>query len=1382
MKNSMIIYAANLFFKGEFMKSTQLAAFFRFIVFPVFLIIAPGLRADVPTSPFGADAAPDLYAPNIAGPGGFSTTQGGAPASALNPAQAGDTQRIIFDLGYFGLAGLEDEGGYGNVIEAGILLPTKYGVFGAALRFLNSPFDSFPLGTTLSGNISAAKELYQGMSVGAGLNFGVGTDWTLSADLGFRYNTGKLGPFHNFTWAATLRGMGKSYTPTWFTPAGGIALDLLHITGKDGKRDPLVIKASADISIPSIFYFDEINLIIKTGLDISIAELIDISISWPGASGLNVRELAEGAKFPAIPSLGLGVNIMLPSNSEKRIAGGRLPADGDLAFNAAMKPLYNGIYAFGLGAAWTVGVADKKPPLIAIDYPDTAYFSPNNDGRADYLEIPISISDTRYVDSWVWEITDEEGNVIRTYRNKELRPETHGVRNVISRLGAVKAGVDVPPVFRWDGIDDTGEPVPDGKYYFTVTAADDSGNTAASPRYAAILDNTPPEITINGMSETDRIFSPDADGSKDTIAFIPSGSREDIWESGIWNAAGARVRAFETEAGTPGARTWDGTDDSGAVVADGVYTYRIFATDRAQNYAVSAIENIIVNTIQPQVNLVIADPWFSPNGDGIKDTMYMDFRVPVKEGISAWSLRIRDTAGNTLRTINEGAAAVPLMYEYDGYDDAGAVLNEGAYRAELSVNYRNGYAASSFSPVFNLRVTPPRATIRAEYSAFSPDNDGNQDEMLIHQDGSSELVWTGDIRRTAGVPGERAVRSFRFSGVPPATISWDGRGDAGTKAVDGDYTYELYATDPAGNSGRSNTIRFTLSTADTPVMISADQRAFSPNADRIKDTVTLNPRIQVMDGILGYRLEILDGSRNIIRTFEGTGAPAAAISWDGRTAAGSIAPDGAYTAQIELRYVQGNRPAASSLPFTLDTQAPAAQLFAPFTVFSPNGDGKRDSIPFSITTAGDDEWTATVYGSGDRVVRTWNWKGAAPPLNWDGTDQAGNTAPDGVYRFSLQSSDEAGNSFASSVANITLDARIPRVILTSSAAAIAPKRNQSADPARFSLICSIQEGIENWSLDLIDDTGDVLRRFGPGGSVQNAAGNQNRVTPPPTSIGWNGLTEDGAIREGTWTPTLTVTYVKGDVAVAQASPLTVDISGPALSFNYRPEYFSPDNDGVDDELIMSLSAADASPIAAWSLEIREPQPPYPVFYRVEGRGSPAEQLIWDGRSNKGELAQSATDYPLFYTATDILGNSSAMESKIGVDVLVIRDGDRLRIQVPSIIFRQDAPDFNRLASATVENNERVLRRIAAILNKFRDYRVQVEGHANPVLRTEEEERVELQPLSEARARAVVNMLVEFGVARSRLSYVGMGGTRPIVRFEDRDNWWKNRRVEFILIK
>jgi outer membrane protein OmpA-like peptidoglycan-associated protein/flagellar hook assembly protein FlgD len=1018
-----------------------------------------------------------------------------------------------------------------------------------------------------------------------------------------------------------------------------------------------------------------------------------------------------------------------------------------------------------------VGVADKKPPVITIDYPETVWISPNNDGKADDLIFPLTITDQRYIAEWVLEIQDDAGKLIRTYRNKERRPETQGVKNILGRLTDVKSGVEVPPVFRWDGVLESGETAPDGLYSFIIGAADDNGNSARSPVYQVVVDNTPPEIAVEAPGGDGRIFSPDGDGSKDSLDIPQRGSEEDLWEGGIYDSAGGKVRSFRTEKGSPALQVWDGTDDAGRIVGDGVYHYRIDATDRAQNHSGAALDNIVVSTLQPSVSLFISDAFFSPNGDGIKDTVTMILQVPVSEGVTGWALAFRDGRGN-LRRRMQGGTEVPGRRDFDGRNDQGAALDEGAYQGELSVRYRNGYVSSALSPPVTLDLTPPRASVRSEYPAFSPDGDGNRDEMILRQEGSDELLWIGDIRR-AGFPAGPPVRSFRFQGVPPAEIRWDGHGEAGTFAADGAYTYELYATDPAGNTGRSGAAGFTLSTADTPVMISAGARAFSPNGDGVKDTIDLVPQVQVKEGITGYRVEVLDGGGRAIRTWEGGGVPPAALSWNGRDGGGAPAADGVYTAGIELRYVQGNEPSARSLPFTLDTQAPRGELSAPFTLFSPNGDGRRDFIPFAVSTGGD-EWEAVIRGEGDKPLRTWNWTGPAPSLVWDGTDQAGNSAPDGRYRLELRSADEGGNSTVLRVPGITLDSRIPRVFLTAAPAAVAPAAGQTADLVRFGIICPIRDGVETWRLELRDGEGKTLRSF------------SGEKEAPPDAIGWDGLAGGGIVREGLCTPVLTVSYTKGDQALAQAPPVLVDVSGPALSFASRPEYFSPDNDGVDDELVMNLGARDASPIASWSLEIREPRPPYPVFYRIEGRDSPGAETVWDGRSNRaggsGELVQAATDYPFSYRAADALGNASSMEGTIGVDVLVIRDGDRLKIQVPSILFRENAADFNTLSADTVDNNLRVLRRIAGILNKFRDYRVTVEGHANPVLRTAAEERNELQPLSEARARAVVTMLAEFGVARSRLSATGMGGTRPVIRYEDRDSWWKNRRVEFILVK
>lgn len=246
------------------------------------------------------------------------------------------------------------------------------------------------------------------------------------------------------------------------------------------------------------------------------------------------------------------------------------------------------------------------------------------------------------------------------------------------------------------------------------------------------------------------------------------------------------------------------------------------------------------------------------------------------------------------------------------------------------------------------------------------------------------------------------------------------------------------------------------------------------------------------------------------------------------------------------------------------------------------------------------------------------------------------------------------------------------------------------------------------------------------------------------------------------------------------------ITSPELRITFSPMYFNPIEDRTG--LSIFISAVDEVPISRWKLEIREPQPPYLLFYVWEGTGRPPARLTWSGMSFRGEMVQSASDYPVMFTVTNVTGNTSVTETYIEVDVFYTREGENLRIQIPSIVFDSNSGGWDNQNLVVIANNDNILRRIAQILRKFDAYKVQVEGHANPTIHPGDaggrrrEEIMELQPLSERRARAIVDYLAELGIERQRLSYVGMGGQRPIVSWEDRDSWWKNRRVEFLLIK
>jgi outer membrane protein OmpA-like peptidoglycan-associated protein len=266
-----------------------------------------------------------------------------------------------------------------------------------------------------------------------------------------------------------------------------------------------------------------------------------------------------------------------------------------------------------------------------------------------------------------------------------------------------------------------------------------------------------------------------------------------------------------------------------------------------------------------------------------------------------------------------------------------------------------------------------------------------------------------------------------------------------------------------------------------------------------------------------------------------------------------------------------------------------------------------------------------------------------------------------------------------------------------------------------------------------------------------------------------------------------------------------DTSPPEISVTLSPQPFSPDGDGVDDVLNVKITVESASPVQSWHIEIHEPEPPYLTFSEWSGDGLPPESLTWDGLSNEGELVQSASDYQFVLTVTNEY-DTGTYKGPISVDVLVRREeGDVLRVIVPSIVFAPNSAEFiNGVTPAQAENNDKILRRIAEILNKYNTYRVKVEGHANPTTapgtraRANEENGTKnvkgLLPLSEDRAKTVVNYLVNLGIERDRLTPIGVGSARIIVGYfkEDekgkptkalnKDNWWKNRRVEFILEK
>lgn len=1023
---------------------------------------------------------------------------------------------------------------------------------------------------------------------------------------------------------------------------------------------------------------------------------------------------------------------------------------------------------------------------------ESKYISPNNDGIQDELVIPLNISDKRYVQAWSLVVMDSNNNVVRTIENKVALPEKIGFKSFFKQLVTPKQGVIVPETVTWNGAMNNGETAPDGEYFYYLTATDDNGNKGKTNLYSVIIDTVAPEIEV--AQPTDKIFG---EGAKSAFKIRQTGSVEDEWVGTFKAADGTVVKTFKWVNAEPAEFSWNGTDDSDTQVFDGVYSYEIAATDRAGNVsAQTSITNIIYSADKPATNIFIdGSRYFSPNTESSLKNITFKITVPVPEEktgnkLVEWAVSIEDKSGNPVRVFNQkkDGEVPPSVIVFDGKDDNGKLLADGEYQAFVTAKYLNGYVPTKLSsPIIVLDTEKPAAQIVASEKVFGA---GAKDSvkysiMITPSAGAPVLSWKGQIVSAEGT----VVKSYDFGEYPPEAIIWNGISDAGSIAEKGKYNFVLSGTDLAGNAGGGTTKDYvTFDTTETQLLLAASDSAFSPNGNKVKDTITFTPVTATKD-VVAYEFAVKDNSGNVVYSVKEDKKLPANFVWNGKDNDKLLCQDGMYSAQLSVTAANGSTAAAATQSFELDTVLPKLSAEIPWDSFSPNGNGSQKNIPVTIKECSAEKlWTADVRNSKDKTVRKYTWNGSKEAFTWDGSDESGNMSENGVYSIVIYSTDDAGNSFSTELKGLTLDNRETKAYITAEYEGISPNNDKVLDVQKFEIKTSVTDSILAWNFDIRKEDGT---------SVYNL--NQNDSANLPATINWNGANKEGVVCEGTFTGTINVVYKNGNTVSSVSSPFICTATAPKLRVQTSPEYFSPDNDGVDDDLYIKLTGTTKAKIKNWSFVIKDPKGK--DFWKTSGKSQITERMVWDGLSNvqkdeKGnaERVQSAMDYPYVFTVTDNLGMTSTVEGKIPVDVLVIRDGNVLKMAVPSIIFESDSANFqkanSKLTQAQIDNNMKTLNRISDILKKFKDYKVTIVGHANKVTDNPLEETEDnlrewgrgLMPLSKERADAIVSYLVKHGVNASALTTEGMGGTKPVVNPKDKDNNWKNRRVEFILQK
>ncbi|MEM1325355.1 MAG: OmpA family protein [Bacteroidota bacterium] len=157
------------------------------------------------------------------------------------------------------------------------------------------------------------------------------------------------------------------------------------------------------------------------------------------------------------------------------------------------------------------------------------------------------------------------------------------------------------------------------------------------------------------------------------------------------------------------------------------------------------------------------------------------------------------------------------------------------------------------------------------------------------------------------------------------------------------------------------------------------------------------------------------------------------------------------------------------------------------------------------------------------------------------------------------------------------------------------------------------------------------------------------------------------------------------------------------------------------------------------------------------------------------LNVSADGY-LFHSENFALSEDLEVDEAFQLEVLLepiptetVTTRDRKPIILKNIFFRTSETEL--LTQSLTE-----LERLYQLLTDQPNLSIQINGHTDDVGSEEDN-----QQLSEGRAKAVYDYLIEKGITKSRLNYKGFGESKPIASNDTKSGRQQNRRTEFEVI-
>jgi flagellar motor protein MotB len=255
----------------------------------------------------------------------------------------------------------------------------------------------------------------------------------------------------------------------------------------------------------------------------------------------------------------------------------------------------------------------------------------------------------------------------------------------------------------------------------------------------------------------------------------------------------------------------------------------------------------------PPAQLAVAPFLISPNNDGFLDKAY--FTPILREVNLINNVWINIYDGKGLKLITRIPAKKPdeKKIEWDGAKD-GKVLPDGVYKASVTAEYVINGASESNKIDVEIDNTPPEISMEAGPVYKRP---GKEDSLLIPVTFTFFARDKNRIDRWQLIiwgPDRKVFYTASGRGMPPMSVTWDGKGNDGSYAqTSREYYYSFVAWDTLNNRSQTPAEKRLLLVREIKIVFSSDA---------LFDAGTANVKVSAY--------QMVKDSKSVIEQFPGT--------------------------------------------------------------------------------------------------------------------------------------------------------------------------------------------------------------------------------------------------------------------------------------------------------------------------------------------------------------------------------------------------------------------------------------------------------------------------------------------------------------------------------